>query len=128
MQPQLLRLRRLVIANANRFPDVRRIWHEQGWDRFIGALAGYLQRLADQGLLRLADPLLATNHLIGMLLWIPMNKAMFGGDKCTCSEAEIAHYAQTAAHAFLAGYGEPGLPFSYESAQVRHRKGVIKAS
>src|SRR5882724_10711396 len=36
MQPQVLRLRRLVIANADRFPDVGRIWYEQGFERVLG--------------------------------------------------------------------------------------------
>ena len=105
MQPQLLRLRRLVIANANRFPEVRRIWHEQGWDRFISTLASWLKSLSDQGLLRLDDPLLAANHFVALLLWIPMNEAMFGGDKCISSKAELEECACTAVNAFLTGYG-----------------------
>ena len=80
MQPQMLRLRRLVIANADRFPDVGRIWYELGFERVLATLGTCFQRLADHKLLRLDDPLLAANHFVGLLLWIPLNKAMFSGD------------------------------------------------
>jgi len=39
MQPQTLRLRRLVIANADRFPDVGRRWYKQGFERVLMTLA-----------------------------------------------------------------------------------------
>jgi len=80
MQPQVLRLRRLVIANADRFPDVGRTWYEQGFERVLTTLATTFQSFADRKLLRLGDPLLAANHFVGLLLWIPVNKAMFTGD------------------------------------------------
>src|SRR5215510_11408124 len=62
MQPRLLQLRRLVIANADRFPEVSRAWYEQGFGRVLAALATCFQRLADDGLLHLDDPRLAANH------------------------------------------------------------------
>jgi hypothetical protein len=39
MQPRILRLRRLVMANADRFPDVGRSWYEQGFERALATLA-----------------------------------------------------------------------------------------
>lgn len=59
--------------------------------------------LADEGLLRVDEPLLAANHFSGLLLWIPVNKAMFtGGPQHT--EAELDHYATAGVRAFLAAY------------------------
>jgi len=103
MQPQVLRLRRLVIANADRFPDVRRNWYEQGFERVLATLATTFQSLADRKLLRLGDPLLAANHFVGLLLWIPVNKAMFTGDHHATPD-ELEHYAVAAVRAFLTGY------------------------
>jgi TetR/AcrR family transcriptional repressor of mexJK operon len=51
-QPQVLRLRRLVIANAEAFPDLGTAWYEQGFERVLATLAATFQRLADEGLLR----------------------------------------------------------------------------
>jgi TetR/AcrR family transcriptional regulator, mexJK operon transcriptional repressor len=104
MQPPMLRLRRLVIANADRFPDVGRIWYQLGFERVLATLAACFQRLADHGLVRVDDPLLAANHFVGLLLWIPLNKAMFSGDH-RISKADLERYATAAVHAFLAGYG-----------------------
>ena len=103
MQPRVLRLRRLVIANADRFPDVGRGWYEQGFERVLATLATTFQSLADRKLLRLSDPLLAANHFVGLLLWIPVNKAMFTGDH-HATPAELERYAMSAVHAFLTGY------------------------
>lgn len=104
MQPRILRLRRLVMANAERFPDVGRSWYEQGFERVLATLGASFQSLADRKLLRVEDPLLAANHFVGILLWIPINKAMFTGDYHS-SPDELEGLAAGAVRAFLAGYG-----------------------
>jgi TetR/AcrR family transcriptional repressor of mexJK operon len=120
MRPDVLRLRRLVIANADRFPGVGRSWFEQGFERVLATLATRFQGLADRKLLHVDDPLLAANHFVGMLLWIPVNKAMFTGDHRS-SPGELERSAVAAVHAFLAGYGPSGRTFA-RSAQVARRK------
>jgi len=105
MEPQVLRLRRLVIANADRFPDLGRTWYEQGFERVLATLATCFQRLADHQLLRVDDALLAANHFVGLLLWIPVNKAMFTGDHSASSQVDLERYSEAAVRAFLAGYG-----------------------
>jgi TetR/AcrR family transcriptional repressor of mexJK operon len=104
IQPRVLRLRRLVMANAERFPDVGRSWFEQGFERVLATLATSFQGLADRKLLHIDDPLLAANHFVGLLLWIPINKAMFTGDYHSNPE-ELERFAVKAVRAFLAGYG-----------------------
>lgn len=103
MQPELLRLRRLVIANAERFPDVARAWFAQGFERVLATLAASFERYAQRGLLKVDDPLLAANHFTGLLLWIPLNRAMFTGDHAS-DPAELERYANAAVDAFLSGY------------------------
>jgi TetR/AcrR family transcriptional repressor of mexJK operon len=120
MQPRVLRLRRLVMANADRFPDVGRSWYEQGFERALATLAMSFQKLADRKLLHVDDPLLAANHFVGLLLWIPINKAMFTGDHRS-SPDELEHFAVAAVRAFLAGYG-PTNRLNARSARVAQRK------
>ena len=105
MEPQLLRLRRLVIANAERMPELGRSWYEQGFERVLATLASCFERLARQKLLRLDDPLLAANHFVGLLLWIPMNEAMFAGSYRAMSTAALDRHVDAAVHTFLAAYG-----------------------
>ncbi|MGV9881063.1 TetR/AcrR family transcriptional regulator [Streptomyces sp. NPDC003006] len=101
--PQVIQLRRLIIANADVFPDLGAAWYERGFERGLATLAATFQRLADQGLLRIDDALLAANHFSGLLLWIPVNKAMFTG-RSQHTEADLDRYAATGARVFLAAY------------------------
>jgi TetR/AcrR family transcriptional regulator, mexJK operon transcriptional repressor len=105
MQPRLVQLRRLIIANADRFPELGRTWYENGFARVLASLAASFQRLAERGLLRLDDPLLAAHHFVGQLLWIPMNEVMFTGESPFASDADLRRYADAAVQAFLTGYG-----------------------
>jgi TetR/AcrR family transcriptional regulator, mexJK operon transcriptional repressor len=120
MQPRILRLRRLIIGNADRFPDVGRSWYEQGFERVLATLAISFQSLADRKLLCVDDPLLAANHFVGLLLWIPVNKAMFTGDHRS-SPDELERSAAAAVHAFLAGYGSTSR-LAARSSQAPGRK------
>jgi TetR/AcrR family transcriptional repressor of mexJK operon len=104
MEPRMVRLRRLIIANAERFPDVGRAWYENGFERVLAALAGSFRELAQRGLLDLEDPLVAADHFVGLLLWIPLNQAMFTG-RTSPSRRELDTYARAAVGAFLDGYG-----------------------
>jgi TetR/AcrR family transcriptional repressor of mexJK operon len=104
MQPDLLRLRRLVIANAERFPEVGQGWFSGGFERVLETLSAAFRRYAAKGRLRIDDPLMAANHFAGLLLWIPLNRAMFSG-KCDSDPAELVRYAQAGVDAFLRGYG-----------------------
>jgi TetR/AcrR family transcriptional regulator, mexJK operon transcriptional repressor len=121
MQPRVLRLRRLVMANAERFPEVGRSWFERGFERVLATLAGSFQSLADRKLLHVDDPLLAANHFVGLLLWIPINKAMFTGDYRSNPE-ELEHLAEAAVHAFLSGYGSANRSATRSAPAGRRRK------
>jgi TetR/AcrR family transcriptional repressor of mexJK operon len=105
MDAKLLKLRRLVIANADRMPKLGRSWYEQGFERVLATLASCFQRLAQEHLLKFEDPLIAANHFVGMLLWIPVNEAMFTGSDSPRSKAALDGLADAATRAFLAAYG-----------------------
>lgn len=101
--PRVIQLRRLIIANADVFPELGTEWYERGFQRGLATLAATFQRLADRGLLRIDDALLAANHFSGLLLWIPVNKAMFTGS-AQHTEADLDRYAAAGARVFLAAY------------------------
>lgn len=105
MQPQVLKLRRLVISNADRFPEMGRAWYERGFERALTTLAAQIERLSDLGLLEADDAKMAANHFVSLLLWILVNKVMFSGDADGSSEAELDAYAAAAVQAFLRAYG-----------------------
>jgi TetR/AcrR family transcriptional repressor of mexJK operon len=105
MQPDVLRLRRLVIANAERFPEMGRAWYEHGFERALAALSSQFQRLTQQHLLATDDPAMAANHFVGLLLWIPINRVMFTGATDATSDADLTRFADAAVRVFLKAYG-----------------------
>jgi TetR/AcrR family transcriptional repressor of mexJK operon len=106
-QPHMLQLRRLVIGEAGRFPDLGRSYYERGPERVHAGLASALQHLAQRGLLRIDDPLTAANHFTWLVTSIPVNKAMFCGDDVRFTEAELESYADAAVDTFLRAYRNP---------------------
>ncbi len=105
MQPRVLRLRRLVISSADRFPEISSAWYEKGFERVLAALASSFRALADRHVLAVDDATAAAEHFVGMLFWIPVNKAMFTGDDDYAATHDLAPVARSAAAAFINAYG-----------------------
>jgi TetR/AcrR family transcriptional regulator, mexJK operon transcriptional repressor len=104
MQPRLLQLRRLVIGEAGRFPELGATFYERGPGRTIAALAPTFERLAARGVLRLEDPALAAAQFNWLIMSAPINAAMLlGGDK-NPTPAELGRYADDGVRTFLAAY------------------------
>jgi AcrR family transcriptional regulator len=107
LQPRVLQLRRLVIGEASRFPELGQTFYERGPGRTIEALASSFAVLAERGLLRLSDAELAAQHFNWLVMSIPLNRAMFTGDNEPPPAAECNGYADTGVQVFLAAYGQP---------------------
>ena len=105
MEPRVLRLRRLVISCADRFPEIATAWYEQGFERALGALSRSFETLSARKLLAVDDPAVAAEHFVGMLFWIPVNKAMFTGDDDYAATHDLGSVARSAARAFMKAYG-----------------------
>jgi TetR/AcrR family transcriptional regulator, mexJK operon transcriptional repressor len=102
--PELLRLRRLIIGEAGRFPALGQAFYEQGPARTITALADVLSRLAGDGLLKIDHPLSAAEQLNWLIVAEPLNRAMLLGDDQPFTPAELAAHADAAVQTFLAAY------------------------
>ena len=104
MEPRLLELRRVVIGELARFPELGRIYYERGPARTVDALGSMIERLAERGFLRVEDRRLAAEHFNWLVLSVPINRAMFSPD-VNFSPEELGHYADEAVRVFLAAYG-----------------------
>ena len=107
MEPRLLQLRRLVIGEAGRFPQLGRLFYERGPGRTIDALATMFERLASRGALKLDDPRLAAAHFNWLVMSIPLNQAMLLGEDEPATPTELKRYADAGVRAFLAAYRKP---------------------
>ena len=104
MQPRVLRLRRLVIGEVGRFPELGRTFYERGPGRTMDALAAAFARLAEQRKLKVDDPALAAEHFNWLVMSIPLNRAMLLGDD---EQPDLDRYADEGVRVFLAAYQVP---------------------
>ena len=106
MQPELLRLRRMLIGEAERFPELAKGWYEAGPLRSCTIFATWFEALDRRGLLRIPDPILAAQHFNWLILSIPLNEAMsLHIDRPLHTQRELNHYADEGVRVFLAAYG-----------------------
>ena len=96
IRPEVVSLRRLVIAEAGRFPDLARTYYERVPERVYGALAGAFQRR-----LHLDDPVLAAHHFVWLVLGTSLDEALFAPG---ASPPDVAWIAASAVRVFLAAY------------------------
>lgn len=104
-QPRVIQLRRLVIAEALRFPELGRSYYERAPGQSIDALAKCFARLAERGLVQVDESLLAAYHFACLVLTIPLDPALLLAEDEGFTPAELQHFADAAVRVFLAAYG-----------------------
>ena len=96
----------IVIAEADRFPEIGRACFDRGFDRSLVILGEAMRRLAGRGLLRnLSDPTLAAYQFAGLVMYQPMNHVMFAGTDAVPPPDMLNRIADSAVEMFLAVYG-----------------------
>lgn len=105
MTPRLLQLRRLVIGEVGRFPDLARALYESGPKRAMAALAGVFRRLDERGLLAVDDADVAASQFNWLIMGEPLNQAMLLGDAAIPDARAQHEHAAAAVRTFLAAYG-----------------------
>jgi len=96
VRPDVLRLRRLIIGEAGRFPALAREYYERVPGRVYEALAA---AFAEQ---RLDNPQMAAQHFAWLTLGVPLDRGMF---ETPLQELDIDRLADSAVRVFLAAYG-----------------------
>lgn len=106
MQPRLLRMRRMLIGEAERFPALASAWYEAGPMTSTSMFARWFEVLDERGLLRAPDPLLAAQHFNWLVISIPLNKAMSVPlDGPLFTRRQLDRYADEGVRVFLSAYG-----------------------
>lgn len=103
MSPYVQQLRRLVIAEATRFPHLGQLYWEEGFLRVVTSVAHCLSILSERGMLNVPDARLAAHHFAGMLLWIPSNQTMFAVSS-PLDESELVETITAGSKVFLRAY------------------------
>lgn len=105
VSPRLMQLRRLVIGEVARFPELARALYEWGPARAITMLARMFERFAAAGLLHIDDSKEAAEHFNWLVMAQPVNEAMLLGDTAIPKPDELRRYAVSGVRVFLAAYG-----------------------
>ncbi|MBX3529875.1 MAG: TetR/AcrR family transcriptional regulator [Rhizobiaceae bacterium] len=105
--PRLMALRRLAIAEAERFPELGRALHDGGPARAIAGLAEAFSRWHREGLLDAPDAHVAATHFNWLIMAEPVNRAMLLGDAAVPGQNRALGNC-AAVRIFLAAYGRGG--------------------
>ncbi len=104
MQPRVLRLRRLIIGEAGRFPQLGQDYIRLGSGRTVDVLAAAFSALIDTGAFRPDDPATMAQHFNWLVMSHPLNRAMLLGQDQTPGEDELEGFADAGVRAFLSAY------------------------
>ena len=102
--PRIVRLRRLVIGEVGRFPELGAALYAGGPGRAVASFAAALERLNTLGALSIADPMLAASQFNWLVMSAPLNQAMLLGDAAIPDAAALSKHAKESVRMFLAAY------------------------
>ena len=106
LTPRVMQLRRLVIGEVGRFPELARALFDGGPRRAMAAMAVLFERLAGRGLLAIDDPAVAASQFNWLIMGEPLNRAMLLGDAAIPKPAELRRHAAAGVRVFLASYSK----------------------
>jgi AcrR family transcriptional regulator len=95
-------MHRLVIRECGQFPEVSTAFYEAAIRRTTGAMADWLRRQCERGLITLEDPQVAAEMLRGMMIMDPQRAVMLGQRPAPDRE-EIVARAKQCTRLFLVG-------------------------
>jgi TetR/AcrR family transcriptional regulator, mexJK operon transcriptional repressor len=104
MTPRLMQLRRLVIGEVERFPELGRSLYANGPARSIVRIRRALGHFASVGQLTIADLDLAATHFNWIVMGAPLNAAMFLGNSGIPEEGQLHAHAKEAVRIFMCAY------------------------
>ncbi|GFG53992.1 TetR family transcriptional regulator [Mycolicibacterium agri] len=105
LDESVVQLRRLVIGEANRLPELARLYYQHAPQRTLAALSDAFGRLHQRGLLHAPQPSLAAEHFAFLVVGRPIDQALFDGAPKVLADLDVDTYARAGVDAFLAAYG-----------------------
>nr|WP_246767329.1 TetR/AcrR family transcriptional regulator [Rhizobium leguminosarum] len=107
LTPGLMQLRRLVVAEAQRFPELAKLLYARGPARALEVMGSAFEQLAGKKLLRFSDATVAASQFNWLVMADPVNRVMMLGDEAIPTKQEIHRHAEAAVATFLAAFLHP---------------------
>jgi len=105
VRPDVLRLRRLVLGEASRFPDLARTYYERVPGRVLKELELVFGRLAAEGRLKIDDVSLAADQFAWLVLGLALDRGMFYPAEDATRDVDLERIADSAVRVFISAYG-----------------------
>lgn len=102
-----LSLYRVVLAEAARFPALGRAFYQSGPDKVAGALADYLARQHEAGVLDVPNPRVSAEQFFGMVLGQAHVRVLLGVTESVPAPDERGEIVELAVRTFLHGVAAP---------------------
>jgi TetR/AcrR family transcriptional repressor of mexJK operon len=102
---RVVRLRRLLIGEAERFPELARAYYQRAPDRVMAALADAMASLGKRGLLSVDDPRQASEHFAFLILGAPLDRALFSPTDDDAFTGADKRRVRNSVDVFLRAYG-----------------------
>jgi AcrR family transcriptional regulator len=102
LDPEVVALQRIILKEADQFPDLAMMLYKKGITRNTEALAAWLRTRAKRGSIMIDDAREVAGFLIGMVVLVPMRAAHYGGVPLP-SRAELEQRVRTCTRLFLQG-------------------------
>jgi TetR/AcrR family transcriptional repressor of mexJK operon len=108
LREPVVQLRRLVVGEANRLPELAALYYDRAPGRMLSAFADCFARLDQRGLLEVPEPGTAAEHFAFLVVGRCIDQALFCGGPQVDSAIDVDHHVQSGVRVFLAGYRPVG--------------------
>lgn len=104
LQEPVVQLRRLVVAEANRVPELAELYYTRAPARTLAAFADCFAALHRRGLLRVDEPALAAEHFAFLIIGRSIDEALFYGGPQVMAGIDVERHVRSGVQVFLAAY------------------------
>lgn len=107
LQEPVVQLRRLVIAEANRVPELAQLYYNQAPARTLAAFAACFAALHNRRLLHVSEPSVAAEHFAFLIVGRSIDQALFYGGPQVLTGVDVDRHVRAGVQVFLAAYQPP---------------------
>src|SRR5690606_30831991 len=101
---QVVRMRRLIISEADRFPDLAADYYGRAPGRVLATLSVAFTELARQGRLHVPDPMLAAEQFAYLAIGAALDRAVYAAPTAAADPARLSAAAAAGVATFLAAH------------------------
>lgn len=105
LQEPVVQLRRLVVGEANRIPELAQLYYNEAPARTLAAFADCFSALHGRGLLRIPEPAVAAEHFAFLVVGRPIDQALFYGGPQVLAAIDVERHVRAGTRVFLTAYG-----------------------